>query len=68
MSSILLPLAVLACPVSMVVMMLMMSKGHDNAPKEQDELAILKKRYAKGEISDEEYERMKQKLTSEDKE
>lgn len=63
MSSILLPLAVLACPVSMVVMMVMMGKGHDNTPKEQDELAILKQRYAKGEISDKEYERMKQKLT-----
>lgn len=64
MSSILLPFALLACPVGMIVMMAMMGKGHNDAPKEQDELAILKQRYAKGELSDEEYERMKQKLTS----
>ncbi len=64
MSGALLPLAVLACPVSMVFMMAMMSKGRDNTPKEPDELAILKQRYAKGEISDEEYERMKLKLTT----
>jgi uncharacterized membrane protein len=48
----------------MIAMMAMMGKGHNEPPKEQDELAILKQRYAKGEISDEEYERMKQKLTA----
>ncbi len=64
MSVSLLPLALLACPIGMIAMMAMMGKGHNEPPKEQDELAILKQRYAKGEISDEEYERMKQKLTA----
>ena len=60
----LLPLALLACPIGMIAMMAMMGKGHDNSNKEPDELTILKQRYAKGEISEEEYERMKQQLVS----
>ena len=62
MSSILLPLAVLACPISMIAMMVIMGRGHNDEDKTQDELSILRQRYAKGEISEAEYERMKQKL------
>jgi uncharacterized membrane protein len=46
----------------MILMMVMMGKGHNNSPKEQAELAILRQRYVKGEISEEEFEHMKQKL------
>ncbi len=62
MSSVLLPLAVLACPVSMVVMMLMMGKSHNGNDTPPDGLTILKQRYAKDEISEEQYEHVKQKL------
>lgn len=60
-----LPLLIIAaCPLSMILMMGKMSKGHGSKADGQDNLATLKQRYAKGELSDEQYERMKRKLVS----
>jgi len=56
-------LFVAVCPLSMIAMMVMMGKSHDDTPKQQDDSTILKQRYVKGEISEEEYEHMNQKLT-----
>lgn len=55
-------LLIAACPLSMIFMMGMMGKGHKGGNKQQESLTILKKRYAKGEISDADYERMKKEI------
>lgn len=56
-----LPLLLLAaCPLSMVLMMAMMG-GHKGSG-DQSSLSMLRKRYAAGEIDDEEYKRMKKEL------
>lgn len=56
-------LFVAVCPLSMVLMMVAMSKMANNPkPASSDRLKPQKLRYAKGEINDEQYEIIKQKL------
>ncbi len=58
-----LPLLILmACPLSMVLMMAMMAGGDKKSAKD-----ILEQRYAKGEIGEEDYTKMKANLHGESK-
>lgn len=60
-----LPLLILAaCPLSMVLMMAMMTKDHGGKP--QGKTSILQERYAKGDISEQEFDSMTAKLKGRD--
>ena len=58
-------LFVAVCPLSMILMMVMMGKSNGSTDSKQDNLSTLKQRYAKGEISDDQYELTKQQLNKE---
>lgn len=54
-------LFIAACPLSMILMMGMMGVKHDKKVPSK-EIDILRQRYAKGDISEQEFEQMKKKL------
>lgn len=59
--SVVLPFAILAlCPLSMIVMMAMMGGGKND----EQAVAALKERYAKGEITQQQFEQMKREIST----
>jgi uncharacterized membrane protein len=58
-------LFVAVCPLSMILMMVMMGRSHGSTDSKRDDLSTLKQRYAKGEISGDQYELTKQQLNKE---
>lgn len=58
-------LFVAVCPLSMILMMVMMGKSYSSTDSKRNNLSTLKQRYAKGEISDDQYELTKQQLNKE---
>ncbi len=56
-------LLVAACPLSMILMMTMMGGNHDKNTS-SNEIDILKERFAKGNITEQDFEGMKRTLQS----